>query len=570
MRKIKNIRTKQINDMVSIVKLSSLMLTSIVFLQNIFGSEKNYESAFEAQTTLVLFFITGLVLLLIYFVWAFSLKYKFEKGNTKLKECIESLAFIIIFFIAIMNSGEYASKYKVLFLFIIISVTIEEGLKAGVTIACISSVLILIVDKFTAPGSLLTDYFQSDLILSGIFILTSWTLGFYVKIEGEHIKVLEDLVNNDGLTGLYNHRYFQEELKDKIILAGKTNEPVSMIFFDIDYFKHYNDLYGHQEGDKVLKRIGVIVKEVVREKDIAARYGGEEFAVIMPNTVEEEAVKIADTLRKAIEKEEFYGEENQPNGRITVSIGVSIYPDKAKNELELIKSSDDALYRAKFFNKNRVESYISVLEELEKEMDEADNELVTSIKALISVINAKDRYTYGHSERVVLYSKLIACKLNLNKRDRDTLVYASYIHDIGKVNVPKEILIKKMPLTNEEWELLKQHSVDGAEMIKSVKSLQDTIPIVLSHHERYDGKGYPFKLKGEEIPYLARILCVVDSFDAMTSNRPYNKRKTYEEAVIELKRCSGTQFDPFIVDKFSEIIIESNNEFDKFLQNGGI
>lgn len=553
-------RKKQINDMVSIVKLSSLMLTSIVFLENIFGSEKDYKSAFETQTTLVLFFITGLVLLLIYFIWAFSLKHKFQKKNLNRRKWIENSLFIIIFFIAIMSSGEYASKYKILFLFIIISVTIEEGLKSGIKIAVISSALVLLADKFTAPENLLTYYFQSDIILSGIFILTSWTLGFYVKVEGEHIKKLEELVNKDGLTKLFNHRYFHDKLKSEIEIAAKNKEKVSMIFFDIDYFKNYNDLYGHQEGDKVLRRIGEIVNKLSREKDIPARYGGEEFAVIMPNTREEEAMKIADTLRKTIEEEKFFGEENQPNGRITVSIGVSVYPDKAKNEIELVKSSDDALYRAKFFNKNRVESYISVLEELEKGIDEEGNELITSIKTLISVINAKDRYTYGHSERVVLFCKLISDELGLSKKDRDTLIYGAYIHDIGKVNIPKEILLKKMPLTNEEWEILKQHSADGVEIIKPVKSLHDTIPIILSHHERYDGKGYPSNLKGEEIPYLARILCVVDSFDAMTSNRPYNKRKTYEEAIIELKKCSGTQFDPFIVEKFIELLMKGNKD----------
>lgn len=558
MKNIKNNRKKQIKDMVSIVKLVSLLLTSIVFIQKILDKELFDTSQVVIRSTSIIIFLSGLVLLLIYFIWTFSTNSKFSKRNMKYGNWIENSLFIIIFFIAIIISGGQESQYKILFLFIICSATIESGLKTGITVASISSALILLIDLISGSNGDVNKYFQSDIILSGIFLLTSWTLGFYVKVEGEHIEKLEELVNKDGLTKLFNHRYFHDKLKSEIEIAIKNKEKVSMIFFDIDFFKNYNDLYGHQEGDKVLRRIGEIVNKLVREKDIAARYGGEEFAIIMPNTREEEAMKIADTLRKTIEEEEFYGEENQPNGKITVSIGVSVYPDKAKNEIELIKSSDDALYRAKFFNKNRVESYISVLEELEKGINEEDNELITSIKTLISVINAKDRYTYGHSERVVLYCKLIADELGLSKKDKDTLIYGAYIHDIGKVNIPKEILLKKMPLTNEEWEILKQHSADGVEIIKPVKSLQDTIPIILSHHERYDGKGYPCNLKGEEIPYLARILCVVDSFDAMTSNRPYNKRKTYEEAIIELKKCSGTQFDPYIVEKFTEFLITNN------------
>ena len=269
-----------------------------------------------------------------------------------------------------------------------------------------------------------------------------------------------------------------------------------------------------------------------------------------------------DKIRMIIEKTKFYGEENQPNGVLTVSMGISTFPDKARNEVELIKSADDALYRAKFFNKNRVETYSSILDDLKNDIEEKDIELVTSIKTLISVINAKDRYTYGHSERVVLYSKLLAEKLGLSREDKTNLIQGSFMHDIGKINISKEILLKKMPLTKEEWEILKSHPEEGIEIIKPVKSLEKIIPIIKHHHERFDGTGYPSNLKGEEIPYLSRVLSVVDSFDAMTSNRPYNKRKTYEEAIVELRNFSGTQFDPSIAEKFIEVIEENKEKFD--------
>ncbi len=198
--------------------------------------------------------------------------------------------------------------------------------------------------------------------------------------------------------------------------------------------------------------------------------------------------------------------------------------------------------------------YTSILDEIKTNIDEKDIELVTSIKTLISVINAKDKYTYGHVERVVIYSRIIADKLKLSEYDKKILIYGAYMHDIGKINISKEILIKKMKITSEEWKILKQHPANGVEIIKSVESLKMLIPLIINHHERYDGKGYPNKLKGKEIPYLARILTVVDSFDAMTSNRPYNDRKTYEEGIEELERCSGTQFDPEIVKAFIEVI----------------
>lgn len=563
---MKNNRLKEINDMVSIVKLASLMFTAIIFFQYVFNENEFLNNLVYQQIIFVAIGVVMLFLLGIYLLWAFSLNDKIDKIKYRKIIFIENLVFIAIFFCTVVLSGDYESQYKYIFLFIITSSTIQLGLKSGIIVSIISSALILGMDIFcfqNAGG--VNKYFQNDLILSGIFVLTAWPLGFYVKIEGEHINKLEELVNKDGLTEVYNHRYFHDKLKEKVALSKKYNKPISMIFVDIDYFKHYNDLNGHQMGDEVLRTIGKILRDNLRENDIAARYGGEEFGIILPDTEEKEAVLIADNIRKIIETTKFEGEENQPNGVLTVSMGISVYPDKAKDDITLIKSADDALYRAKFFMKNRVETYTSILDEISVDIDEGDIELVASIKTLISVINAKDRYTYGHSERVVLYSRLLAEKLNLNEEDRKTLIYSAYMHDIGKINISKEILTKSMPLTDEEWENLKKHPEDGIEIIKPVKSLENVVPIILHHHEKYNGTGYPGKLKREEIPYLSRVLCVVDSFDAMTSNRPYNVRKTYEQAIEELKKYSGIQFDPGITAKFIEVINENKNRLDNII-----
>lgn len=455
--------------------------------------------------------------------------------------------------------GINQSQYKVLYLFIIITTTIQFGMKSGIIVSIISSFIILVMDLIFISSSEISAYFQDDLLLSGIFFLTALPLGFYVKIEKQHIEKLENMINIDGLTELYNHRYFCDSLAEKIKIGEKENNPVSMIFIDIDYFKNYNDIYGHQKGDYVLKKIGKIIKSSIGNEHIPARYGGEEFAIILPDTTEGMAVNIAESLRKKIENTYFEGEENQPNGKLTASMGVSVYPDKARSDIELIKSADDALYRAKFFYKNRVETYISILDEIKSNIDEEDAELVTSIKTLISVINAKDRYTYGHVERVVVYGRMLAESLGLNESDKNILIYGAYMHDIGKINISKDVLIKKMKLTHDEWEVLKQHPANGVEIIKSVKSLNMIIPLIISHHEKYDGTGYPNNLKGDEIPYLARVLTVIDSFDAMTSNRPYNKRKTYKEAIEELERCSGTHFDPEIVKVFIKALKTNYN-----------
>ncbi len=560
MNNIEKSKHRQVDDIVAIVKIVTLIFIGMIFSQCFFTKNIDFENMIYTQYGMLgIFFITFL-LLFIYAIWMVYKPKKIKKENSLVIQLFENATFIVIFSIAIIISGANESQYKILFLFIIITTTIQSGMKQGMIMACISSAIILIMDLVCMPGSNVNIYFENDLVLSGVFILTAWPLGFYVKIEGEHINRLISLANEDGLTGVYNHRYFYEALDRKIKYSKENNEKISMIFLDIDYFKHYNDLYGHQEGDKVLKKIGITLKEITRDCDIVSRYGGEEFAIILPNTDEKAATEIAEKIRYSIENTYFYGQQNQPNKNLTVSIGISVYPDKATNEFELIKSADDALYRAKFFNKNRVETYVSILDELKNEIDESEIELVASIKTLVSVINAKDRYTYGHCERLVFYSRLLADKLNLNKEDKMTLVYGAYMHDIGKINISKEVLIKKMPLTNEEWNMLKQHPQNGVDIIKPVASLQRIAPLILHHHEKYDGTGYPSELKGEAIPYLARVLTVVDCFDAMTSNRPYNKRKTYDEGIEELKACSGTQFDPEIAKVFIDLI---NNKKDK-------
>jgi diguanylate cyclase (GGDEF)-like protein len=565
MKNMKNNRKKQINDIVSVVKLSSFLFIGIIlcryFLKNDSSKIWNIENyrAYE-------FLCTPLIIIsLIYYIWIFLIKRSLNNTCKILFDNIETVLFIILFTIIILICGANESPYKFLYLFIIITSSIQSGMKQGLIVSCISSLIILVIDIVLMPNVSLNTYFQDDLVLSGIFILTAWPLGFYVKIERQHIKMLENMINIDGLTELYNHRYFCDKLTEKVKNGDRDNEPVSMIFIDIDYFKQYNDTHGHQKGDYVLRTISEVIKTSIRKEDVAARYGGEEFAIILPNTNEKQAIDIAEHLRKKIESTYFEGEESQPKGKVTASLGVSVYPYKSKDDIELIKSADDALYRAKFFNKNRVEAYTSILDEIKSNIDEKDVELVTSIKTLISVINAKDRYTYGHVERVVIYSRLMADNLQLTQREKQILIYGAYMHDIGKININKDILVKKMQLTNEEWEELKQHPSNGVEIIKSVKSLQEIIPLIINHHERYDGKGYPNNLKGDKIPYLARILTVVDSFDAMTSNRPYNNRKTYEEGIEEVKRCSGTQFDPKIAETFIEVI--SSNVGISFFEN---
>jgi putative nucleotidyltransferase with HDIG domain len=178
---------------------------------------------------------------------------------------------------------------------------------------------------------------------------------------------------------------------------------------------------------------------------------------------------------------------------------------------------------------------------------------------LISIINTKDRYTYGHIEQVVIYAKLISEELKLSKKDKRNLILGAYVHDIGKINISEQILVKKTDITVEEWEIIKKHPIDGEQIIRPITELNEVADIVLYHHERYDGTGYPKNLKGLDIPYLARVITVIDSFDAMTSERPYKSKLTVDQAIDELKKYSAVQFDPNIVDAFIRVINKQDN-----------
>lgn len=544
----------QINQILQIIKLVSLSFSAIAFFQYYFEGKK-IDVVSGVNDFIVCLVLT--IILMVYVFWNYLQSKK--KDHPSISAWVDPLIFLTIFTLCIMVTGNYQSNYKFLFLFIIVSSGIECTMKTAVTISAVSSFIILAIDLLFAPRTPSNIHFESDLVLSCVFVIIAWTIGFYVRLEHKHIDSLKELANMDGLTGLYNHRYFYERLSKSIGQCRTDGTNLALLFIDVDSFKIYNDINGHQQGDKVLRSISDILKSNARENDFISRYGGEEFAIILPSTTEQEALKIAERLRLATEKQHFEGQEYMPNQNLTISIGIAAFPTMAKSETELVKFADEALYRAKFLKKNNVEIYASVLDDLQNSINENDKEIIASIKTLIAVINAKDKYTFKHVERVVSYSLLMADQLKFDEHTKRIFIYAAYMHDIGKINISQEILNKSTPLTEEEWEILQSHPKNGAEIIKNVVALKEVVPIILQHHERYDGTGYPDKLKGNEISYLARLLTVIDSFDAMTSNRPYQKKKTFSEAFDELVRCSGTQFDPELAQEFIRVIRDSLN-----------
>jgi diguanylate cyclase (GGDEF)-like protein/putative nucleotidyltransferase with HDIG domain len=476
--------------------------------------------------------------------------------HNRVWQILEMTIFITVFIIVIYVSGANESYNKFIFLFIIISYTIEYDIKTGLVIASISAGVIVLMDFIFGSNASVNLQFENDLALIAMFFLVAWTLGFYVKLEKSHIQGLIDYANMDGLTGAYNHRYFYENIEILCDDSKKNNAELSLLMIDLDYFKKYNDMYGHSKGDELLKEITKIIRDQLREKDILCRYGGDEFCIILPETDKEKACYIANNIREAVYNYDCFGKECLKNGNMTLSIGVSTYNNETDNCKDLIENADMALYRAKFLRRNKVEVYSSIFEQV-KEINNRNTNLLEDIKplkTLITVINSRDTYTYKHVERVYNYCSIFADYLKLSSEDKRLLLYAAYLHDLGKINVSKEILISSNKLTQDEWEELKKHPQDSADIIKQIKGFENVVSIVLEHHEKYDGTGYPNGLKGDDICFLARVLTVADSFDAMTNQRPYQKVKTFEEAFEEIQRCKGAHFDPYIADKFIEAI----------------
>jgi len=381
----------------------------------------------------------------------------------------------------------------------------------------------------------------------------------------ERLEEAEHLATVDGLTGIFNHRYFQQRLQQELDKAKRSGTPLSLVMIDIDYFKHYNDTLGHPAGDRVLHTISQLICKNIRGVDIPARYGGEEFALILVDTTPKEAMQIGERIRKEIEAFPFEGREIQPSGKVTVSMGVASYPVNATRKEDLIRMADDALYKAKYISKNKVVLYYSVLDELKGDLDQSEHDLLNTIKTLISVINSKDRYTFGHSERVVKYAVRIAEVLNLTEREIKIIKVGGFLHDIGKIEIDRELLNKEDSLDQEELKVLKQHPTWGAQIVSSLKSLQDIVPAILYHHESFDGTGYPFGIKGNDIPLIARILKVADSFDAMTTARPYQQKKSFAEAREELMNHAGTEFDPQVVEVFLKVLDEPDFNIEKMV-----
>ena len=363
----------------------------------------------------------------------------------------------------------------------------------------------------------------------------------------------EEKAHVDELTGLLNRRSLDELINSEINRHSRYGGVFSIIILDLDSFKAFNDNYGHLAGDKLLKQIGDIMKNAIRNADQAFRFGGDEFAILLPETNIKAAYEVAERVCRRIAS--VVKADHVP---VTASLGLASWPVDGMELNEVIAAADTALYQAKRSGGNQSCCASRTLLPLDDMMvssgDIQDSEALNTVYALAATVDAKDHYTYRHSKKVREYVAILAEALSLEPQEVSKLETCALLHDIGKIGISDEILNKRDKLTAEEWEAIKVHPQVGANIASRARQLVPCLAEILYHHERYDGSGYPKGLEGEDIPLGARILAIADVFAAMTSERPYSDALPLEQALEEIKRGAGTQFDPKMVEVFLRIV----------------
>ena len=384
-------------------------------------------------------------------------------------------------------------------------------------------------------------------------------------------KKLAQLVLKDSQTGLYNHRYLTEIIESEFYRAKRHIQPLSIIMMDIDYFKSINDMYGHSFGDLILKQLARQMQKLLRKHDIIIRFGGEEFVVLCPKTDLTSAYNLTKRMTNALTLHSFGTKDSLV--KIKISAAVCSYPEnpvgkamdlvaKVEKVLESAKQDGGArTYRVSDINGEAKDSKIhtkldvgSLEMKIEKLNKKSNQSLLEAIFAFAKTIELKDHYTGEHVERTVRYATRIAENMKLAQDDIERIRRASILHDLGKVGIREKVLHKKSSLSKSEMQEIRKHPQIGVDIIRPIRQLHDVIPLILGHHERWDGKGYPAGLKGEEIPLGARIIAVADVYQALTSNRPYRKAFPEKTAVEMIKKGAGTKYDPRVVDAFLKVL----------------
>lgn len=354
-----------------------------------------------------------------------------------------------------------------------------------------------------------------------------------------------------------------DRIEEELARCQSTQQSCAVVFVDLDHFKHINDTWGHRAGDAVLCEVARRLKGRVRQHDAVGRYGGEEFVMVLTDRDLREVRQIAERVRMAFAEEPclLEPEENAPAGNViamTASIGVAVYGEHGVTREALIEAADRAMYYAKQMGRNRVclagEETV-LMPDVLATIPRGQLTETVSVQTLSAVASIHDGKTSAHAHRMVRLAEATTRGLGRSEEEIHLVRLAALFHDIGKIGIPDAILHKPGPLTEDEWTVMRRHPVLGQHILTQVGGLFELLShIVVAHHERWDGRGYPHGLAQDAIPLGARILSVVDSYGAMTSERPYRPALSDAQARAELQRCAGSQYDPQVVEVFLHVL----------------
>lgn len=417
----------------------------------------------------------------------------------------------------------------------------------------------------------------------GMYQLTATNMGLLIQNSDLYKKVSQNSYM-DSLTNLYSHRRFHELLSQELAEAEANHTKVSVLILDINEMGQINRDYGHSKGDEVIKVVANKINENIKKQDIAARYGGDKISVILRNMNAEEAKYMAEYLTYSLSccLVDDIGPINK------VSVGISTFPDDSMDKEKLLILAEQAVLVSKtkgykngrstivstqdydFWDDASLNSFATVmakrhsqiglnfeealLEHFQNENILSQNHLIEVVTSLATAIDAKDEYTKDHSSSVSRYSVALARAINLPEKEVERIKLGALLHDIGKIGIPENVLTKPSKLTDEEFKIIQQHPSIGVQKILEPNPLlHDLIPIVKYHHEQWNGSGYPCGLKGEEIPFAARIVAIADTYHALISDRPYRKGMSVEKACAILEEGAGIQWDKELVRQFIAI-----------------
>lgn len=351
-------------------------------------------------------------------------------------------------------------------------------------------------------------------------------------------KQIEYLSYHDQTTGLYNRRYYDMEIQR---LCDEKYCPLTLVMADVNGLKLINDAFGHKAGDMVLQRISDILKKECRENDVVARIGGDEFVILLPETDSKNAEMLIERVNSAVNKEVI------ENIILSISIGYAVKKDSSDSIDETFMKAEDYMYSRKISESTSMRS--------------------RTVDLIMNSLYEKNEREQLHSQRVSKFCVAIAKAMNFSNIEIDQMKIAGLMHDIGKIGVSEETLNNTEQLNDDEWIEIRRHSEIGYRILDSVNEFSQIAQYILAHHERWDGKGYPKKIKGEELPLQSRIIAVADAYDAMTTERTYKQTKSMNEAIKEMIIASGTQFDPEIVKVFIEKVLAKDRKKPTDIEN---